>query len=238
MNNFPDIFRNSGRLLNRYRRRGRGSRSLATILTILLLTSAPVKAGPVTLNEVIQVLGRYQQTPDLRLRSLTQSGNAPASGVKGSSGNSVKQVNPDGPGTIIDTTISGGGSLLRGVSFNDPQRGVEIVDQGDVEGTICDCGEILIPGGGFPKWPLLFLAAIPFFFIDTDDDFETPTSTPTPPGNPSPPPSTPTPTPPQTPIPEPASLLLFGSGIAALAVSFRRRKSRAKLAAQADSKEA
>jgi hypothetical protein len=124
------------------------------------------------------------------------------------------------------------------VSLNDSQKGVEIVGQGDVEGTICDCGEILIPGGGFPKWPLLFLAAIPFFFIDTDDDFETPTSTPTPPGNPTPPPSTPTPTPPQTPIPEPASLLLFGSGIAALGVSFRRRKSRAKLAAQADSKEA
>lgn len=234
MDNFPDIFRNRRGSLNRYPRRGRAYRSLATILTILLVTTTPVNAGPVTLNEVIQVLGRYQQTPDLRLRSLTQTGNAPASGVKGSSG---RDVNPDGPG-IIDNTVGGSGSLLRGVSLNDPQKGVEIVDQGDVEGTICDCGEILIPGGGFPKWPLLFLAAIPFFFIDTDDDFETPTSTPTPPGNPTPPPSTPTPTPPQTPIPEPASLLLFGSGIAALAVSFRRRKSRAKLAAQADSKEA
>ena len=40
-----------------------------------------------------------------------------------------------------------------------------------VEGTICDCGEILIPGG-FPKWPLLFLAAIPLFFIDTGDDID------------------------------------------------------------------
>ena len=229
MNNFPDIFRNSSRLLNRYPRRGRAYRSLATILTILLLTTTPVKAGPVTINQVIQVVGRYQQTPDLRLRSLTQSGNAPASGVK--------QVNPD----VIDNTISGGGSLLRGVSFNDPQRGVEIVDQGDVEGTICDCGEILIPGGGFPKWPLLFLAAIPLFFIDSDDDFETPTSTPTPPGNPVPQPSlfsVPPGETPETPIPEPASLLLFGSGIAALGVSYRRRKFRAKLAAQADSKEA
>jgi hypothetical protein len=204
-------------------------RSLATILSILLVTTTPVKAGPVTINEVIQVLGRYQQSPDLRIRSFTQSGNAPAS---------VKQVNPDGPAIIIDNTVGGGGSLLRGVSFNDPQKGVEIVDQGDVEGTICDCGEILIPGGGFPKWPLLFLAAIPFFFIDTDDDFETPTSTPTPPGNPMPLPSLRSVPPSETPIPEPASLLLFGSGIAALGLSYRRRKSRAKLAAQADSKEA
>ena len=236
MDNFPDIFRNRSSLLNRYPRKGRAYRSLATILTILLVTTTPVKAGPVTLNEVIQVLGRYQQTPDLRLRSMTQTGNAPASGVKGSSGNSVVQANPDGPGIIIDNTVVGG-SLLRGVSLNDPQKGVEIVDQGDVEGTICDCGEILIPGGGFPKWPLLFLAAIPFFFIDSDDDFETPTSTPTPPG-PMPSPSLQSVPPAETPIPEPASLLLFGSGISALAVSFRRRKSRAKLAAQADSKEA
>jgi hypothetical protein len=229
MRNFPDILRNRSGLLNRYPRRGRVYRSLATILTILLLTSTPVKAGPVTLNEVIQVLGRYQQTPDLRLRSLTQSGNAPASGVKGSSGNSdTKQANPDGPGSLIDTTVSGGGSLLRGVSFNDPQRGVEIVDQGDVQGTICDCGEILIPGGGFPKWPLLFLAAIPLFFIVSDDDFETPTSTPTPPGNPVPPPTLFSVPPGETPIPEPASLLLFGSGIAALGLRYRRRKSRGK----------
>lgn len=224
MHIFPDIFRHSSRLL-KYPWRGRVSRSLATLLTVLLLTGTPVKAGPVSLNEVIQVLGSYQQTPDLRLRSLTQSGNAPASGVKGSSGNSdMKQANPD----LIDNTVSGGGSLLRGVSFNDPQRGVEIVDQGDVEGTICDCGEILIPGGGFPKWPLLFLAAIPLFFIVSDDDFETPTSTPTPPGNPVPQPTLFSGPPGETPIPEPASLLLFGSGIAALGLSYRRRKSRGK----------
>ena len=110
---------------------------------------------------------------------------------------------------------------------NGPQRGVEIIDQGDVEGTICDCGEITIPGGGFPKWPLLFLAAIPLFFIDSGDDIDTPTFTPTPT-----PPSGPTPTPIETPVPvpEPASLLLFGSGLAAFAAGLRRRYAKAKLA--------
>jgi hypothetical protein len=134
-------------------------------------------------------------------------------------------------------------SLLAGVAVhsNAPQRGVEIIDQGDVEGTICDCGEILIPVGGFPKWPLLFLAAIPFFFIDTGDDFVGPTLTPTPPLAPTPPvtptpppPPPPTPTPPEIPIPEPASLLLFGTGLAVFGAGLRRRYSKAKLATQVE----
>jgi hypothetical protein len=114
--------------------------------------------------------------------------------------------------------------------ISNPQRGVEIIDQGDVEGTICDCGEILIPVGGFPKWPLLFLAAIPLFFIDSGDDIETPIFTPTPPLTPQ---INPTPTPPpQTPepVPEPATLLLFGSGLAAFAAGLRRRNLKMKLA--------
>ena len=94
---------------------------------------------------------------------------------------------------------------------------MDVVDQGDVEGTICDCGEITVPGGGFPKWPLLFLAAIPFFFIHGCDDCE-PNVTVTPPPTPE--------------IPEPASLLLFGSGLAAFGASLRRRYARGKLAAQ------
>jgi hypothetical protein len=97
---------------------------------------------------------------------------------------------------------------------------VDVVDQGDVEGTICDCGEITVPGGGFPKWPLLFLAAIPFFFIHGCDHCEDPTppTTPTPPGTPE--------------IPEPASLLLFGSGLAAFGAGLRRRYAKGKLETQ------
>jgi hypothetical protein len=100
----------------------------------------------------------------------------------------------------------------------DPQKlGVEIVEEAEVEGTICDCGEILIPDGAFPKWPLLFLAAVPLVFInDCDDCAQTPDSTPTP----TPPPPTPTP----TPTPEPATLLLFGTGLVAVGAGLRRRR--------------
>jgi hypothetical protein len=210
--------------------RSRAFRLVAAILGVCLLTGAPVNAGPVAISEVIQVLGSYQNPPEIRLRSLSQTPSTPISDSQASTFNSgVKQTN-DSPGTIVDGTVgpTTTGSLLAGVA-NDPQRGVEIIDQGEVEGTICDCGEILIPGA-FPKWPLLFLAAIPLFFIDTDDDIETPTSTPTPP-----PPLLPSPTPtPQTPIPEPASLLLFGSGLAAFGAGLRRRYAKARRAGQGD----
>ena len=206
--------------------RSRAIRSIAAILGILLLTGVPVQAGPVIIREVIQVLGHYQNPPELRLRSLTQ---VPSTTVSGSTVHSrVSQSGPGDPGTVAP---SGTESLLAGVavSSNDPQRGVEIIDQGDVEGSICDCGEILIPGGGFPKWPLLFLAAIPLFFIDGDDGIDPPTFTTTPT-----PQVTPTPTPGETPIPEPASLLLFGSGLAAFGAGLRRRYAKTKPANKVD----
>lgn len=207
--------------------RSRAFRPIAPILAVLLLTSGPVHAGPIAISEVVQVVGNYQNPPDLRLRSLTQSASTPISRVKGSTGTSGIQSGGDGPGGSSDAS----GSLLAGVAvISNPQRGVEIIDQGDVEGTICDCGEILIPVGGFPKWPLLFLAAIPLFFIDSGDDIETPIFTPTPPLTPQ---INPTPTPPpQTPepVPEPATLLLFGSGLAAFAAGLRRRNLKMKLA--------
>lgn len=208
--------------------RSRAFPPIAAMLSVMLLTGQ-VNAGPVAISEVIQVIGSYQNPPELRLRSLTQTASTPVSGVKGSIVSSgVKQSGADGPGTLAEGVVGSAGnaqdSLLAGISAfsNDPQRGVEIIDQGEVEGTICDCGELTIPGG-FPKWPLLFLAAIPLFFIDGGDDEPPPIFTPTPTPNPSP-------TPPTTPVPEPASLLLFGSGLAAFGAGLRRRYAKAKLA--------
>ena len=201
----------------------RAFRPIAAILAILLLTGAPTQAAPVAIREVIQVLGSYQNPTELRLRSVSQTANSSVSDyTKGSSpvASAAQQSAADtstGDAIISDSAVT----LLAGVAVRaDLQVGVDVIAQGDVEGTICDCGEITVPGGGFPKWPLVFLAAIPFFFIHGCDHCETPI-----------PPTTPTP--PRTPeIPEPASLLLFGSGLAAFGAGMRRRYGKGKLNTQ------
>lgn len=196
----------------------RAFRPTAAILSILLLSGVPTHAAPVAIREVIQVMGSYQNPPELRLRSISQSESAAVSDGEGPSpvASAAQESAAGDVVEIADTTTAdatSGDTLLAGVAVSaDPQAGVDVVDQGEVEGTICDCGEITVPGGGFPKWPLLFLAAIPFFFIHGCDDCETPPPT--------------TPTPPDEVIPEPASLLLFGTGLAAFGARLRKRRNK------------
>lgn len=168
----------------------------------MLLTGVPTHAAPVALSEVTQVLSNYQNPPDLRLRSETL------------------EIIDSTPGAPIAPASD---SLFANVAIGFDPQSIEIIAQGDVEGTVCDCGEITVPGGGLPKWPLVFLAAIPFFFVNDCEDCDTP-----------PPPSTPTPIQPPspTPTPEPASLLLLGAGLAAFGAGMRRRRSRERPLAQ------
>jgi len=194
----------------------RVTRLICATLCLFFLTAAPALAEPITINQVIQTLSTSQGV-DLKLNSLiTQD-----TGQKG-----TQQTGPrteSGPatqgGTKTDSIISGVTVTTQG-----QQIGVETYPEGEVEGTICDCGDFIIPGG-FPKWPFLFLGAIPLAFIDHCNNCDTPSSNPTP--TPTPP-STPTPTPtPQ--VPEPTSLLLFGTGLAAAGAGLRRRYAKAKL---------
>ncbi len=200
--------------------RSRAFRPIAVLLGILLLTNTPAHAGPVTIGDVLQIIGSYQNPPSLRLVGVSQT-----SSTHVASGSTASTSGVD----IVDSSVTSR-SLLTGIaSTQDPQKSVNIVAPGDVEITVCDCG-VVTTGAGLPKWPLLFLAAIPLFFFDKDKDGElVPNPTPTP--NPNP-----TPTP-QTPIPEPASLLLFGSGLAAVAASLRRRRMKAKLMLESETTE-
>jgi len=193
-------------------------RLLSAVLCIFLLTAIPVLAEPVTVRQVVQTLSSSQGAPDLRVNNL----------VAQDPGKGTQSNGPRG-----ETTAQGGQgsgkseSLISGVTIaNEGQQiGVDIGEEGEVEGTVCDCGEILVAGAGFPKWPFVFLAAVPLVFIHHDDCKtcdNTPESTPTP----TPPGPTPTPTPPG--VPEPASIFLFGTGIAAVGAALRRRYGKAK----------
>jgi PEP-CTERM motif-containing protein len=198
-------------------KRGRIGRLLPATLIILLLTAVPALAEPITVNQVVQTLTSSQGVLDLRLSTLAQD---PAKGTQqsGPRGESVaKTQGPTQTGGKTESIISGVIVTAEGASI-----GVEDIEEGEVEGTICDCGEIFIAGAGIPKWPFLFLAAVPVVFINDCCDETTdssPTPTPTPPSNPSP---TPVPT------PEPASLLLFGSGLLAAGAGLRRRYKKSK----------
>ncbi|MDX6614329.1 MAG: hypothetical protein QOD75_3515 [Blastocatellia bacterium] len=191
--------------------RNRAFRPVAVTLSLLLLASVPAQAGPIQFSEVVHVLGDMHsgsQIQELRLRSVTQEPSTPVS--------SAPNTLPSSPAETVETASAAPLSLIGGteVAPQQPQSSVEVIEQDNIDGTICDCGEIPSVGGGFPKWPLL--ALIPLICVTGichSDHHDTPT---------------PTPPPTETPVPEPASLLLFGSGITALAAGVRRRYAKVK----------
>jgi hypothetical protein len=203
--------------------RHQARRPIAVTLGALLLAAVPAQAGPVEYRDVVTLSSAFSRgggaSVDLRLRSFTQQqgksngqpnsiagiAQDPKSGpAAGTSGEGAATAAPDAPASLIGAEIAP----------QEQQTTVETIELGEVDGTLCDCGEIVIPGGGFPLWPLLGLAGVPLFFLPGGDDNpqDFPTFTPPPP----PPPE----------IPEPATLLLFGSGLAALGAGARRRRAR------------
>jgi hypothetical protein len=193
------------------------SRGLLSSLCIaaILAAGTNITAGPVTMDQVVQVVNARPGKADVSMFTRLHVANDYNFLISATDDDEDKKKGAPQDGRVITTTTT------------------DIV-QDDV----CDCVDEH-RSRGFPKWALLGLAAIPIAFIlikkkqDTPTPTgtvpftSTPTSTPTgtPTGSPTGTPTmtpTVTPTPPE-PVPEPMTILLFGTGLASIGMAARRR---------------
>lgn len=182
-------------------------------VALICAMTRPAFADAVDVRSVTQVFTTIQGGPELHLRTFSLHG----SPIEDSRKLTQQEKREQSPPLAELADVSG--NLLAGIEFASltQQQTTQKAPQSDVEAAICDCGELNELIGGFPKWPFLFLAGIPLFFIDTGD-------TPPPPLTPVPTPTLPTIV--ETPTPEPTSVLLLLSGLGAIGWRVRRRLNR------------
>jgi hypothetical protein len=208
---------------------------IALMLGVIFAGAATTGASPVRYGDIFalaSVVGQSgRPSVDLRMRPSIRQSATPTQQTASNRGmvtqeqkqssapdvTTTANVSVGAPANGSEAATSAAASLTgTDVAPQQPAQAsnIETVELGEVQGTICDCGAIKIPGG-FPKWPWLALGAVPFFFINHSCDTQ-PCTTDTPPP--------PTPTPPG--VPEPATIFLLGTGLAAVGARARRSYAR------------
>lgn len=182
---------------------------------LLILAAVPAQAGPVTLTDVVQVISgnpRYSgQAANMELRYAPQEDKTQKSSSSALTSTSSSEQTDDA------ATQQDPPQDTQSATVSQDQAQTEEI--AEITTTDCECGElpdeiVEIPGGR-SKWPFVPLVGLVCVTgICTSDS---------------------TPTPPE--VPEPATLLLFGSGLAALGAGARRRHARAKSAKQSNTSE-
>jgi hypothetical protein len=198
--------------------KNRAFRVIALTLSLSLMLAIPAQASPVQINEVVQVVSGSQrsggQNASVSLRFLAQDDNATAGTTTTSSSDGSSSGNTSSSGTTTSVQDPTGGAIIQ----------TDVTEDIGVEE--CECGPFKVPVAGFPKWPFIPLVGLVCLVPDLctkcnpkqgeDENCKRITI----------PDCTTTGTCPQ--VPEPASLFLFGSGIAALGASLRRRRANSK----------
>ncbi|HEX8137488.1 MAG TPA: PEP-CTERM sorting domain-containing protein [Pyrinomonadaceae bacterium] len=191
---------------------------VALVVSLMLMLAIPAQAGPVEIGDVVQVVSASQrnngQNASVSLRFLAQDDAATAGTTASGTTSSGAATGSSSSSTIL-------------TSLQDPSGGavVQIGETEDIGVEECECGPFEVPVAGFPKWPFIPLVGLVCLVpdlctkctpaSDEDENCEKIVVCPNPPCN-------------TNEVPEPASLLLFGSGIAALGASLRRRYAQAK----------
>jgi PEP-CTERM motif len=198
--------------------KNRAFRVVALVVGLMLMSAIPAQAGPVEVTDVVQVVSAGQrsggQNASVALRFIAQDDNVTAGTTTG------------GTASSAGTTAGGDASLSGTVTIlQDPTGGAiiqtEVTEEIGVDE--CECDYFTVPVAGFPKWPFIPLVGLVCLVPDLCTGEKC------------------TPGPGEDEncqrivcvtncgeIPEPTSLLLFGSGIAALGASLRRRYAQAK----------
>jgi len=177
---------------------------LSAVIIYSIMAAVTAKAAPVHFNQVIQVVN-------------AKPGKANTGGFA-----KLRLVGDD---LILTGAKDGGDEPKTDTPAPQDDRVITEIRAEIVEEDVCDCAALPPVGGGFPKYALLGLGAVPLLFlIPPGGDDNSPTPTPDTPQTSTPQTPTPqTPTPPTEPVPEPMTILLFGTGLASIGIAARKK---------------